>query len=76
MPMYSYVCERCGPFSEIRPMAEFQEEVACPTCDKLCSRSMSLPFLNARRLDRSPRMTCEEPAAPRKRHASSCPCCH
>jgi putative FmdB family regulatory protein len=32
MPMYEYLCEGCGPFAEIRPMAEYDRPSACPAC--------------------------------------------
>ncbi len=32
MPVYEYLCEECGPFTEIRPMAEFQSPCECPEC--------------------------------------------
>ncbi len=30
MPTYEYECEDCGPFSELRPMAEFDRAAALP----------------------------------------------
>lgn len=32
MPMYEYLCEGCGPFAEMRPMAEYDRPLACPGC--------------------------------------------
>lgn len=32
MPVYDYACPQCGPFEELRPMAEFQAPQACPSC--------------------------------------------
>ena len=32
MPTYGYDCEACGPFTAMRPMAEFRDPCACPTC--------------------------------------------
>ncbi|WP_267361750.1 MULTISPECIES: zinc ribbon domain-containing protein [unclassified Methylobacterium] len=32
MPIYDYACEACGPFTAMRPMAEFRDPCACPEC--------------------------------------------
>lgn len=32
MPVYEYACPHCGPFEELRPMAEFQVPQPCPSC--------------------------------------------
>jgi putative FmdB family regulatory protein len=32
MPIYDYLCEDCGPFSEMRPMAESDRSCECPHC--------------------------------------------
>ena len=32
MPIYDYECEACGPFTAMRPMAEFRDPCACPEC--------------------------------------------
>ncbi len=32
MPTYDYECADCGPFSEVRPMAEFDRPQPCPDC--------------------------------------------
>jgi putative FmdB family regulatory protein len=31
MPVYDYDCTRCGPFTELRPMAECEAPLACPS---------------------------------------------
>lgn len=33
MPLYEYLCERCGPFAQSRPMAQHRSPAACPVCD-------------------------------------------
>lgn len=76
MPIYSYDCERCGTFSAIRSISDYDAKAECPHCGTPSGRSMAVPFLNARRLSRSPKMSCEPEPPRRKRHASSCPCCH
>ena len=32
MPTYEYMCEMCGPFTQLRPMAECELPSACPEC--------------------------------------------
>jgi len=32
MPVYEYLCRRCGPFTRMRPMAEFELPSECPRC--------------------------------------------
>jgi putative FmdB family regulatory protein len=43
MPVYDYLCGRCGPFTEMRPMAESDRPHDCPSCGKAAPRA----FLNA-----------------------------
>ncbi|MGX4772385.1 FmdB family zinc ribbon protein [Bradyrhizobium guangdongense] len=33
MPVYEYLCHDCGPFTDMRPMAECDEPQACPRCE-------------------------------------------
>lgn len=32
MPTYEYMCKKCGPFTQQRPMAECELPSACPEC--------------------------------------------
>lgn len=32
MPVYEYLCDSCGPFTEMRPMSEFELPQPCETC--------------------------------------------
>jgi putative FmdB family regulatory protein len=32
MPVYEYLCESCGPFTDMRPMSEFEMPQPCETC--------------------------------------------
>jgi putative FmdB family regulatory protein len=32
MPTYDYMCDDCGPFTAMRPMAECEKSHACPEC--------------------------------------------
>ena len=44
MPLYSYDCEGCGPFTDWRPMSEAATPVSCPTCRAPAPRAISAPF--------------------------------
>ncbi len=71
MPTYDYGCERCGPFSENRPMAEFAKPQPCPSCGALAPRSLASPMMAAG--------ANSEPAAagasPFRAHPGGCACC-
>ena len=43
MPIYDYVCDACGPFTAMRPMAQFRDPCACPDCGAGATRT----FLSA-----------------------------
>ena len=32
MPVYEYLCNECGPFTDMRPMSECDDPQACPRC--------------------------------------------
>jgi putative FmdB family regulatory protein len=33
MPVYEYLCDACGPFTDMRPMAECDLPQNCPGCE-------------------------------------------
>ena len=33
MPVYEYLCNDCGPFTDMRPMAECDAPQDCPQCE-------------------------------------------
>ena len=39
MPVYDYLCESCGPFTLLRPMAECELPYDCPECGKSAPRA-------------------------------------
>ena len=45
MPVYHYDCEACGPFTAMRPMAEFGDPCACPACGFGAPRALSAPAI-------------------------------
>ena len=69
MPTYDYGCERCGPFSQSRPMAEFAMPQPCPGCGDAAPRV----FLRAPALGggAAPEMS----APPMRAHPGGCRCC-
>jgi putative FmdB family regulatory protein len=40
MPTYEYMCKKCGPFTQLRPMAECDLPSACPECGARSPRVM------------------------------------
>lgn len=45
MPTYDYECADCGPFSQNRPMAEFEMPQPCPDCGEDAPRLLTAPML-------------------------------
>ena len=69
MPLYEYLCDTCGPFAAMRPLAEFAAPFACPDCGTPAPRNLLA----------SPALGGAAQAAPSagaaKPHASACACC-
>lgn len=40
MPVYEYMCDACGDFTELKPMSEYQSPQPCPDCGVLAPRVM------------------------------------
>ncbi|SJZ95020.1 putative regulatory protein, FmdB family [Enhydrobacter aerosaccus] len=40
MPIYDYICDSCGPFEELRPMAECDTPCSCPDCGEPSPRAL------------------------------------
>jgi putative FmdB family regulatory protein len=69
MPIYQYDCARCGPFTQLRPLAEFAAPCACPGCGAAAERNLlAAPALRGAAETRD-----GVPAAPR--HPAACACC-
>lgn len=70
MPTYDYSCATCGPFSEVRSMAEFAQPQPCPTCGDAAPRA----FLSAPALGGSAKNEAAAPS-PIRPHPGGCRCC-
>jgi putative FmdB family regulatory protein len=68
MPTYDYDCERCGPFSENHPMAEFARPQPCPACGTAAPRALANPMMAGGAKE-------ETVASPFRSHAGGCACC-
>lgn len=72
MPVYEYVCDRCGPFEELRPIAAFDQPCPCPECGLSAGRNLvSAPALGGGGA------VAPGPAGgfAATRHAGGCGCC-
>jgi putative FmdB family regulatory protein len=84
MPVYEYLCDECGPFTDMRPMAECDAPQDCPNCESTSRRVIltapnffSLPAdkrkahaVNERSAN-APKTSSEFKAS----HGASCGCC-
>ncbi len=70
MPTYDYECADCGPFSEVRPMAEYDRAQPCPDCTLLAPRLLTAPALGGGAQEAT-----AGPATPVRPHMGGCSCC-
>jgi putative FmdB family regulatory protein len=80
MPMYDYLCERCGPFTEMRPMSECEAPCDCPRCGGEGRRAwLSAPRLAVMSAQERTGHAINERSthAPRRSsgHSAGCSCC-
>jgi len=84
MPMYDYLCKRCGPFTLMRPMAECELEADCPACARSSPRIiMTAPQLSTLSHERRSAAAANERSAHAPRtlsevktaHRPGCACC-
>ena len=80
MPVYDYLCQACGPFSAIRPMAEFAAPFLCGDCGAEAPRVLlSAPSVSGLGHGRRAAFQANERSAhaPARasRHPSGCGCC-
>lgn len=45
MPLYEYVCDHCGPFTDFAKMADSAQPADCPECRSAAPRIISAPRL-------------------------------
>jgi len=60
MPLYEYLCDDCGLFTELRPMSESGKPHSCPKCSSKAPRVIFTP----------PRLACTS-ATTRKAHETN-----
>jgi putative FmdB family regulatory protein len=90
MPLYDYCCATCGTFTEMRPMAEYDQPAACPECGAdsprafitaprlaMMSSERRVAFATNERSAHAPRSSGDFTAerAGKKKHGSGCSCC-
>ena len=80
MPVYEYLCADCGPFTAIRPMAEFDKPNVCEECGGTAPRALlTAPAMFGLDPGRRHAAAVNERSANAptrtKRHPASCGCC-
>ncbi|MGQ3671499.1 FmdB family zinc ribbon protein [Xanthobacter sp. TB0136] len=90
MPVYDYLCEDCGPFTQMHPMSACEEAQPCPECKAFSPRAFfTAPhiagmdagrrnaFSTNERSSNAPMSVGEygEKTARAKSHGSGCGCC-
>ena len=86
MPVYDYLCEACGPFSEMRPMAECEKPSECPHCGATAPRAyLTAPYYAGMSSELRVAHATNERSAhapktlsgmnPKKTHGAGCACC-
>jgi putative FmdB family regulatory protein len=80
MPEYDYLCEQCGPFSEVRPMAAYADPQPCPGCGEAAPRALlTMPALGmmdaGRRVAHATNERSAHAPAVSSRHPAGCGCC-
>lgn len=82
MPVYDYLCDGCGPFTVMRPMAECDEPHDCPDCGGTAPRAfLTAPYFASMDAGRRQAFATNERSANAPRstskseHSSGCGCC-
>jgi putative FmdB family regulatory protein len=84
MPVYDYLCERCGPFTEMRPMADCHASNDCPRCGREAPRAfLTAPYCAAMPAERRLAHATNERSAhapstlsqTKASHGAGCRCC-
>jgi putative FmdB family regulatory protein len=69
MPTYEYECADCGPFNDVRPMAEYDQPQPCPDCDAMAPRLLTVAAIGGGASAPRPGV------APAAAHPGGCGCC-
>ncbi|MGE4372449.1 MAG: zinc ribbon domain-containing protein [Xanthobacter sp.] len=89
MPVYDYLCEECGPFTQMHPMSACDEAQPCPECRAFSPRALfTAPHVAGMDAGRRNAFATNERAANApmkvgeyaekqnsKRHGAGCSCC-
>jgi putative FmdB family regulatory protein len=84
MPVYDYLCGRCGAFTAMRPMAECDRPNACPNCGRAAERAfLTAPYFSAMTAERRQAHATNERSAHapltlsrmKAAHGAGCSCC-
>jgi putative FmdB family regulatory protein len=82
MPVYEYLCNDCGPFTDIRPMAECEAPLDCPGCGVESPRVLlTAPYFATMSAERRKAHATNERSAhaPQRssdtKHGAGCGCC-
>ena len=83
MPVYEYLCTECGPFTSLRPMADFEKPSDCPDCGAASPRVLlTAPRLSMMAADRRLAHAVNERSAnapqalsAKQAHGAGCSCC-
>jgi putative FmdB family regulatory protein len=84
MPVYEYLCDGCGPFTAMRPMAECELPLVCPACAREAPRViLTAPHFSClspeRRLahatNEQSRHAPQLLSAAKQAHGRGCACC-
>jgi putative FmdB family regulatory protein len=84
MPVYDYECGDCGPFTDMRPMAECDAPMNCPGCGTAAPRAfLTAPYFSCMSTERRVAHATNERSAHapqsladmKARHRPGCSCC-
>jgi putative FmdB family regulatory protein len=84
MPIYEYLCSDCGPFTDLRPMAECDDPQDCPHCEGSSPRviltapnfsCMPAEKRKAHAINEKSRHAPKTPGEYKAAHAPGCGCC-
>ena len=84
MPVYDYLCEACGPFTDMRPMADSDLPQTCPGCGAPAPRVLlTAPYLASMDAGRRRAFATNERSAHapmtlqqmKSKHGAGCNCC-